>query len=143
MCKLFNWNSNNGSVEKTVMSAAEVFAAFGGLPNTGPEDNWYFCADISDIMDWCYACRSECPPYTSNSQTKQGFDCDDFAACFAAYCRRKGYSNAVWIAWGLCDGGGHAWNVVQCPDGKYEIEPQTGEVWVFKSNPSYTVQKIK
>lgn len=138
MCKLFT-----PPTVTTVMSSTTVFAGFSGLSNTGAEDEWYHCAEIKQVMQWCYACRSECPSYESNSESEQGFNCDDFAKCFAAYCRRKKYSNAVWEAWGDCDGVSHAWSVVQCPDGKYEIEPQTGVVWPFKSNPNYKARVIK
>lgn len=139
MCSLFKVKP---TVPKTVISASEIFSKFK-IHNDGREDDWYFCAPIEDVMDWCYACRSECPPYSYNTQTEQGFDCDDFAKCFAAYCRRKNLSNAVWEAWGNHNGTGHAWNVCQCPNGLYEIEPQTGEVWVFGSNPAYKATLIK
>ncbi len=147
MCNLFSWlkpPNGNSTWDKAVMLAATVFKDFKGLQNTGPEDDFYhFPKAIEKWMEWCYACRSECPPYEYNTPTEVGFDCDDFAACFAAYCRRKKYSNAVWEVWGTWDGGGHAWNVVQCPEGKYEIEPQNGIVWPWGTDPNYKATHIK
>ena len=166
MCKLFDWVNPMPPVEKIVLPYAEVWKDFGGLSNTGREDDWYHCAPIENVMEWCYACRSECPPYTSNSSSEMGFNCDDFAICFAAYVRRKKLTNALWQVWGLCSmvtmealglepkgeiiqhpilgaATGHAWNIARCPDGPYEMEPQTGYAWVFGSNPSYQAHVLK
>lgn len=143
MCNLFKFNTG-GNVPKTVLTDEEVFTGtFAKLDYSGPEDGFYFCASIENVHQWCQDCRSECPPYSSNTETEQGFDCDDFADCFAAYCRRKGLTNAIWRIWGDTPTNGHARNVCQCPDGKYEIEPQTGEVWVFGSDPNFKARCIK
>jgi len=141
MC-IFDWLKPQ-PVEKTVLTYAEAWRDIAKLANTGREDDWYHCADIENVMEWCYACRSECPPYESNSNLAQGFDCDDFAKCFAAYCRRKNLTNAVWEAWGESPNGYHAWNIIRCPDGTYEVEPQTGETWVLGSKPSYKARVLK
>lgn len=170
MCDLFSWlkpPTENGTWDKAVMLDVTVFKEFKGLQNTGPEDGFYhFPKAIEKWMEWCYACRSECPPYEYNTQTEVGFNCDDFAICYAAYVRRKELANACWQVWGLCSmvamtamglepkgeivqhpilgaATGHAWNVVQCPEGKYEIEPQNGIVWPWGTDPNYKATHIK
>ncbi|MBM4447516.1 MAG: hypothetical protein FJ023_09300 [Chloroflexi bacterium] len=124
--------AHGGGGGRTVMYQADVMRDFSrlGIRNFGYEDDWYhFPADPEVWAEWCYKARSACPPYKSNTETHMGFDCDDFAKCFAAYCRQKGLSNAIWEVWGKTPAGRHAWNVFQCAENKYEIEPQTGEIW--------------
>ncbi len=145
MCKLLELFSGKSSVpvDKIVMSANKVADDFSTIGvSTDMEDSWYHFPQEPEIWaEWCYEARSECPPYSSNTETEQGFDCDDFAKCFAAHCREKGYSNAIWEVWGKMPQGRHAWDVFQCADCKYEIEPQTGEVWVFGSKPDWRIDR--
>ena len=142
MCKLFQ--PINNSVKKTVLPYTELLPKLKKLSGySDRRDDWYFCADISDVMNWCYQCRGGLPAYESNTQTEQGFDCDKFAACFMAYCFSKKLTNAIWEARGDTPQGAHAWNFVGCPDGIYEIEPQTGDVWVLGSNPEYVAKSVR
>jgi len=105
----------------------------------GMEDEWFhYPLDIADWLEIVYDCLDNCPPYTSNTQTKAGFDCDDFADAFPVWAKMFYGCNAAWEVWGDTPEGGHAWNAVMCGKNEmYEIEPQNGEVWVFGSNPSY------
>ena len=104
----------------------------------GMEDEWFhFPVDIANWLEWVYEALAQCPPYTSNSKAEAGFDCDDFADWFPAWCKAKHNANAVWEVWGDTKQGGHAWNAVMTDEGMYEIEPQNGEVWPFGTNPSY------
>jgi len=54
-------------------------------------------------------------------------DCDDAALLFkAAASERK--ENGVGLVFGKTPRGLHAWNVTMCPDGIFEVEPQTSKV---------------
>jgi len=113
-------------------------------PKFGMEDTWFhYPLEAADWLEVYYDYATICPPYTPNTEEEAGFDCDDFADGFASWA--KVYServlgkrvNAAWEIWGETPQGAHAWNAVKAGDGMYEIEPQTGEVWVFGSNPGY------
>lgn len=126
-----------------VSGAGSVMRDFNiaGIKHPGPEDPWYHYPEKAWIWaEWCYLCRSECPEYTPNTETEQGYDCDDFADDFTAFCKRHKLSNAVWQVWGDSPGGGHAWIVFQCSGEKYELEPQTGVIWLFGSDPGYRIR---
>lgn len=106
----------------------------------GMEDEWFhYPLDIEDWLEWVYEAIQQCPPYTPNSEIETGFDCDDFADFFPAWCKAKHKANAVWEVWGETPQGGHAWNAIMTGEGMYEIEPQNGECWPFGANSGYKV----
>ena len=111
------------------------------LDNIGYRDGWYWGVDIETWMEWCYEALDGCPPYTLDSETGRGFNCDAFAEEFAAYCKRTYQANKVWAVWGDTPQGYHAWSLVQGFDDWYEIEPQNGEFWVYDTNPRYKARK--
>lgn len=110
----------------------------------GMEDEWFhFPFHIADWLEVYYDYADVCPPYTSNTEEEAGFDCDDFADGFPAWAKLFSIdlldkrANAVWEIWGDTPQGPHGWNAMMAGDGMYEIEPQTGEAFIFGSNPSY------
>lgn len=110
----------------------------------GMEDEYFFYPlDISNWLIIAYDCLDNCPPYTSNSAEEVGFDCDDFADALPAWSKMFYGVNAIWEVWGDTPQGGHAWNAMMTDDGMYELEPQTGEVWVFGTKPEYKASIAK
>jgi len=51
-------------------------------------------------------------------------DCDDAALLFKAAASEK-HENGVGLIFGSTPRGFHAWNAAMCPDGIFEVEPQT------------------
>ena len=126
-----------------VMPAQKVYQFLydNDLEYLGCRDKWYSGIDIETWQEWAFEALQGCPEYQTESETQRGFDCDDFAEEYPAYCKRTYMGNAVWAVWGQTSQGYHAWNVVWAADGWYELEPQTGEVWVFGTNPNYQADK--
>lgn len=58
-------------------------------------------------------------------------DCDDFAWIMKAIANAQ-HINAIGFIVGKVPGGLHAWNVVLCHEGVYQLEPQTGEMFERK-----------
>lgn len=138
----------NGSTPPTpinwyVMPAQQVshFMRESKLLHLGYRDNFYWGTDIDTWRDWAFEALQGCPEYQTESATQRGFNCDDYADEFPAYCKRTYQANAIWAVWGRTPGGYHAWNLVAAADDWYEFEPQTGEVWVFGTNPDYQADK--
>ena len=104
-------------------------------------DNWYWGTDIDTWRDWAFESLQGCPEYQTETATQRGFDCDDFAEEFVAYCKRTHKANGIWAVVGWTPQGYHAWVVVEENGEKYEFEPQTGEVWVYGTNPDYQADK--
>ncbi len=51
-------------------------------------------------------------------------DCDDAALLFKAAASER-HENGVGFIYGKTPRGFHAWNIAICPDGIFEVEPQT------------------
>jgi hypothetical protein len=151
MCLITDWlkalfGGNGGSEMSDVVVVAATIRdiwkqhniVWACDPQFDLEDYWFHApASILTWQYWATEARAQCPSYTENSETQAGFDCDDFADFLPAWCKAKHRVNAVWEVWGICTGYGHAWNIVMCEDGMYEIEPQTGEAWKLGENPDY------
>ena len=58
------------------------------------------------------------------SYIKDVSDCDDAAFLFKAAASER-HENGVGFIYGKTPRGFHAWNVAICPDGIFEVEPQT------------------
>ena len=54
-------------------------------------------------------------------------DCDDAALLFKADASER-QENGVGIIFGNTPRGSHAWNIAICPDGIFEVEPQTATI---------------
>jgi hypothetical protein len=54
-------------------------------------------------------------------------DCDDAALLFKAAASER-HENGVGLIFGNTPRGFHAWNVAMCPDGLFEVEPQTATI---------------
>jgi len=100
-------------------------------------DAWYHFPSLEDWVEAAYEFHMECPPYESNTREVAGWDCDDFADDFPLMCKKHKRWNSVWAVWGNTPQGRHAWNLFVTPDGAYEMEYQTGEVWIAGDNPDY------
>jgi hypothetical protein len=54
-------------------------------------------------------------------------DCDDAALLFKAAASER-HENGVGLIFGGTPRGFHAWNVAMCPEGIFEVEPQTAAI---------------
>jgi hypothetical protein len=54
-------------------------------------------------------------------------DCDDAALLFKAAASER-HENGVGLVFGGTPRGFHAWNIAICPDGIFEVEPQTASI---------------
>lgn len=61
------------------------------------------------------------------SYIKDISDCDDAALLFKAAASER-HENGVGLIFGKTPRGLHAWNVAMCPDGIFEVEPQTAAI---------------
>lgn len=61
------------------------------------------------------------------SYIKDVADCDDAALLFKAAASEK-KENGVGFIYGSTPRGFHAWNLAMCPDGLFEVEPQTAKI---------------
>ena len=65
-------------------------------------------------------------------------DCDDAALLFKAAASER-QENGVGLIFGKTPRGMHAWNVTMCPDGIFEVEPQTAAIGKRKGYTPWVV----
>ena len=65
-------------------------------------------------------------------------DCDDAALLFKAAASER-QENGVGLIFGKTPRGMHAWNVTMCPDGIFEVEPQTAAIGKRKGYKPWVV----
>lgn len=123
-----------------MLPAYKALTDFEGVDSPGARDPAYWFPDEEVWVDLWYDAHNECPDYESITEDHPGFDCDKFARNFCASCNKKKI-NGCWEVWGDTPFGYHAWNVIQTPNGKLELEPQSGDAWVFGSNPDWKIRK--
>ena len=112
------------------------------LVGHSPRDSWFwYPKDRATWIKWCDEARAEAPPYNQPTETERGWDCDDSADWFDAWCKARHMANAITHVWGMTPQGRHAWNIVQIESGKWEFEPQTSECWLFGTNPDYKAEE--
>lgn len=133
--------TNHPSPVWYVMRADDALRDFraNDIEDFGPRDTWYWFVDTEIWGDWWFESFENTPDYRSITKDHRGFDCDKFARCFACFVNKRG-ANACWEVWGITPQGLHAWNVIQTPQGKLELEPQNGMAWELGSNPDYKIK---
>jgi hypothetical protein len=65
-------------------------------------------------------------------------DCDDAALLFKAAASER-HENGVGLIFGSTPRGTHAWNMTMCPDGIFEVEPQTAAIGKRKGYKPWVV----
>ena len=92
---------------------------------------WTYKTPLVFLLDKEYKTIPEAVLDEIAEQIKRNFryikdisDCDDAALLFKAAASEK-HENGVGLIFGNTPRGFHAWNIALCPDGLFEVEPQT------------------
>lgn len=95
---------------------------------------WNYKTPLVFLLDKEYKTIPEATLKKTAEQIKRDFsyikdisNCDDAALLFKAAASEK-HENEVGLIFGSIPRGFHAWNLALCPDGLFEVEPQTASI---------------
>lgn len=119
-------------------SPQEVFKDIKGLKAPMMRDSWYWAADANTCIEWIREAHATAPKYKPITKNQRGWDCDKAAHRLVSFFYERCHTR-IWEVWGNTPQGPHAWNVFDNECGRFEVEPQTADVWEIGTNPQYEI----
>ena len=93
------------------------------------EDARYYLVSLKTMRELIQRCWVKDEPYVSEL-----FDCENFASLFQSIIALNYHLNNVGIVINYT--GQHAFNLVVVKEGLWALEPQSGQLWPAKAQPS-------